>query len=160
MWLTQWTSWPERNKYDKRKDSCFICVSGTCHFTARMFWSRSELYLKLSIIDYFHSHTGVVFESQPDDIESTCQANEKAIFHCTFIGSTALPQWMINGTHYKLNTFLPPDHSYSNNMLTVTNLRSNNDSLYQCVRTSTERCLYKSREARLICKGITLIKRP
>ena len=93
--------------------------------------------------------------SQPRDVQVTCRQNDVALFPCQYTGSNTHPQWMINSTLYSsLNVYLPPDHSYDNNILTVTNLRIKNGSLYQCVLFSHEgNCVYESTVGQLKCEG-------
>ena len=98
--------------------------------------------------------TDVIFISQPRDVGITCRQDKVAMFPCQYTGSNTHPHWMINSTFYSsLDLYLPPDLSYEDNILTVTNLRSKNGSTYQCVLFSSEGCMYKSTVGQLKCEG-------
>ena len=107
-------------------------------------------------VTFIHTADVITFVSQPRDIESVCRADDVASFPCQ-AGTSVQPQWMINGTrHSSVTVHQLPDHKYSDHVLTVTNLRSKNGSLYQCLLiSSSEGCAYISSEAQLICKGIS-----
>ena len=103
---------------------------------------------------------GITFTEEPADVEVGCGSDDVAVFPCRYEGTRALPQWIINSTEYSsLNSQLPPDHSYSDHRLRVTNLSNKNRSVYQCQLVVLEEgypCVYQSRSGHLItrkCKG-------
>ena len=91
---------------------------------------------------------------------------ETVTFQCQYVGTTATPKWVINSSVYSsLNSHLPADHTYDNinKSLTVMNLYSKNNSIYQCQLVRREDndaiCAYRSSIGRLIitdpdCKGM------
>lgn len=98
-----------------------------------------------------------MFTAEPIDVEVQCGANEVAVFHCKFEGSTSSPQWVINSTVYSsLNSQLPPDHFYSNHALSVTNIELwQNTTHYQCQvlqRNGPLFCAHRSTVGQLIIK--------
>ena len=96
--------------------------------------------------------------SEPTNITKVCRPSEIATIPCQYTATTPVttPRWIINGTEYGyLDHYLLPDHSYSNNILTVTNLRSKNGSTYQlqCWLISSEGCEYNNKEVYLKFEG-------
>ena len=98
-----------------------------------------------------------MFTNEPGDVEVGCGADQVAVFPCMYSGTVAHPHWTINSTEYT-SIVLPPDHSYSSNVLKVSNVKEKNGTQYQCFLLLTQNgatCWYGSTVGRLIlnCKG-------
>ena len=96
-------------------------------------------------------------EEPRDEVVKRCGADQVAIFPCQYTGSVAHPNWIINSTEYG-SVILPPDHSYSSNILKVSNVKEKNGTRYQCFILSTQNeapCVYGSTIGQLTvnCKG-------
>ena len=104
-------------------------------------------------------HTGIIFTAEPRDLEVQCGADAVAKFQCQYEGSVAHPYWIINSTILSsVKLQLPSDHSYSDHILTVTNLNQKDGTTYQCLLLSEGRdeiCAYHSTIGQLTiaCKG-------
>ena len=104
-------------------------------------------------------HTGIIFTTEPEDIRVNCGTAKNAEFPCKYEGSRTHPLWIINNTEYSsINSQLPPDHYYGDNMLTVKNLLAKNGTQYQCYLPVFEDgvlCAYISAPGQLIvnCRG-------